>query len=60
LQYLKESEKINYLDYINPNDLKNSQHKYLHWSVKADEFGLGSRLNEVLLVEKRKREIHHG
>jgi len=59
-QYLKESEQISYLDYINPNDLKNLRHKYLHWSVKADEFGLGARFDEVLTVEKRKREIHHG
>lgn len=60
LQYLKESQKISYLDYINPDDLKALRHRYLHWSVKADEFGLGPRFAEVLPVEKRKREIHNG
>jgi hypothetical protein len=59
-QYLKESEQISYLDYINPEDLKKLRNKYLHWSVKADQFGLGPRFTEVLPAEKRKREIHNG
>lgn len=42
-----------------PEDLKKLQHRYLHWSVKADQFGLGPRFNEVLPIEKRKREIHN-
>lgn len=59
-QYLKESEQISYLDYINPQDLKELRHRYLHWSVKADQFGLGPRFDDVLPIEKRKREIHNG
>ncbi|PWB28234.1 phospholipase effector Tle1 domain-containing protein [Flavobacterium sp. HTF] len=59
-QYIKESKQINYQDYINDDDLKKLRNKYLHWSVKADQFGLGPRFDEVLPVEKRKREIHNG
>ncbi|TDP03283.1 T6SS phospholipase effector Tle1-like catalytic domain-containing protein [Flavobacterium sp. 245] len=59
-QYLKESEQISYLDYIKQDDLKKLRHKYLHWSVKADEFGLEPRFDDVLPVEKRKREIQNG
>jgi hypothetical protein len=59
-QYLKESEQISYLDYITPTDLKELRNKYLHWSVKADEFGLGPRFDDVLPIEKRKREIQNG
>jgi hypothetical protein len=59
-QYLKESEQISYLDYIDPEDLKELRHRYLHWSVKADQFGLGPRFEDVLPLEKRKREIHNG
>lgn len=59
-QYITESAKISYIDYIKPEDLKRLRHEYLHWSVKADKFGLGPRFKEVLPIEKRKREIHHG
>lgn len=59
-QYIAESAKISYLDYIKPEDLKRLRHEYLHWSAKADKFGLGPRFKEVLPIEKRKREIHHG
>jgi hypothetical protein len=59
-QYIKESEQISYLDFIDPEDLKELRHRYLHWSVKADQFGLGPRFKDVLPVEKRKREIHNG
>jgi hypothetical protein len=59
-QYLAESAKISYLDYIKPEDLKSLRHEYLHWSAKADQFGLGPRFEGVLPIEKRKREIHHG
>lgn len=60
LQYWEESEKISYLDYINPTDLKELRNKYLHWSVKADKFGLEPRFTEILPIEKRKRKIHNG
>ena len=59
-EYLKESKQISYLDYIDFEDLKELRHRYLHWSVKADKFGLGPRFDDVLPVEKRKREIHNG
>lgn len=59
-QYIAESAKISYLDYIDTEDLKRLRHEYLHWSVKADKFGLGPRFDGVLPVEKRNREIHHG
>ncbi|KIA99754.1 hypothetical protein OA93_02715 [Flavobacterium sp. KMS] len=59
-QYITESKQISYLDYINPEDLKKLRHKYLHWSVKADKFGLEPRFTEILPIEKRKREIHNG
>ena len=59
-QYLKESEQISYLDYIDPEDLKKLRNSYLHWSAKADQFGLEPRYNKILPAEKRKREIHHG
>jgi len=42
------------------------RNEYLHWSVKANEFGLGSRESQVpshegaLEQHYRKREIHHG
>lgn len=60
VQYITESKQISYLDYINSEDLKKLRHKYLHWSVKADEFGLEPRFTEILPIEKRKREIHNG
>ncbi|MEZ0130635.1 hypothetical protein AB9T88_13075 [Flavobacterium sp. LBUM151] len=59
-QYITESKQISYLDYINPEDLKKLRNKYLHWSVKADKFGLEPRFTEILPIEKRKREIHNG
>ncbi|MEN2398938.1 DUF2235 domain-containing protein [Flavobacterium sp. MC2016-06] len=59
-QYILESKQINYLDYIKPKDLKELRHRYLHWSVKEDQFGMGPRFKEVLPVEKRKRQIQNG
>lgn len=65
-KYLSELRKISYLDYINPEDLKTLRNEYLHWSVKANEFGLGSRESQApskegaLEHQYRKREIHHG
>ena len=58
-EYLKESKQISYLAYLDPEDLKKLRHRYLHWSVKADQFGIGPRFDEVLPIEKRKREIHN-
>ena len=58
-EYLKESKQISYLDYLDHEDLKKLRHRYLHWSVKADQFGLGPRFYGVLPIEKRKREIHN-
>ncbi|TDP03294.1 hypothetical protein [Flavobacterium sp. 245] len=59
-QYLNESQQISYLNYIKPDDLKKLRNRYLHWSVKADKFGLEPRFDEVLPIEKRKRQIHNG
>ena len=59
-QYITESKKINYLDYIDIKDLKKLRNRYLHWSVKADQTGLGPRYKEVLPEEKRKRQIQNG
>lgn len=65
-KYLNELRHISYLDYINPEDLKTLRNEYLHWSVKANEFGLGSRESQApskdgaLEHQYRKREIHNG
>lgn len=64
--YLNELRQISYLDYINEQDLKTLRNEYLHWSVKANKFGLDTResqapTKEGALDQKyRKREIHHG
>ena len=65
-KYFDELHQISYLDYISPQDLKKLRNEYLHWSVKANEFGLGSRESQApshegaLEQHYRKREIHHG
>ncbi len=65
-QYLKELKQISYLDYITENDLKKLRNQYLHWSVKANKFGLDTRESQAptregaLEQQYRKREIHHG
>jgi len=65
-KYLNQLRQISYLDYINSEDLKTLRNEYLHWSVKANEFGLGSRESQApskegaLEHQYRKREIHHG
>ncbi|MCP2028634.1 hypothetical protein L1276_003804 [Flavobacterium sp. HSC-32F16] len=65
-KYLAELRQISYLDYIDFEDLKTLRNEYLHWSVKANEFGLGSRESQAptkegaLEHQYRKREIHHG
>ncbi|WP_426485418.1 phospholipase effector Tle1 domain-containing protein [Flavobacterium sp. 2] len=64
--YLNELRQISYLDYIKEEDLKTLRNEYLHWSVKANKFGLDTResqapTKEGALEQKyRKREIHHG
>jgi len=60
IEYLKESQQISYVDYIDQTVLKELRHRYLHWSVKADQFGLGPRFNDILPAEKRKRQIQNG
>lgn len=65
-KYLTELRQISYLDYIDFQDLKTLRNEYLHWSVKANEFGLGSRESQApskegaLEHQYRKREIHNG
>lgn len=65
-KYLNELSQISYLDYIDAQDLKTLRNEYLHWSVKANEFGLGSRESQApskegaLEHQYRKREIHNG
>lgn len=64
--YLNELRQISYLDYINEKDLKTLRNEYLHWSVKANKFGLETRESQApskegaLEQKYRKREIHHG
>ncbi|KAF2082932.1 hypothetical protein [Flavobacterium sharifuzzamanii] len=64
--YLKELRQISYLDYISEKDLKTLRNEYLHWSVKANKFGLEMRESQApskegaLEQKYRKREIHHG
>lgn len=64
--YLNKLRQISYMDYINPEDLKTLRNEYLHWSVKADKFGLDKRESQApskegaLEQKYRKREIHHG
>lgn len=45
---------------IDSKDSKDLRYEYLHWSVKANKFGLVPRFDEVLSVEKRKRQIQNG
>ncbi|WP_163397645.1 phospholipase effector Tle1 domain-containing protein [Flavobacterium fluviatile] len=65
-EYLNELRQLSYLDYINPEDLKTLRNEYLHWSVKANKFGLETRESQApskegaLLQKYRKRETHHG
>ncbi|MCV9929819.1 DUF2235 domain-containing protein [Flavobacterium sp. LS1R49] len=64
--YLNELRQISYLDYISEKDLKTLRNEYLHWSVKANKFGLETRESQApskegaLEQKYRKREIHHG
>ncbi|KFF19960.1 hypothetical protein [Flavobacterium hydatis] len=66
IEYLEKLQKISYLDYIDIEILKKLRNKYLHWSVKANELGLGSRESQAPSKDGafegkyRKREIHNG
>lgn len=65
-EYLKELRQLSYLDSINSEDLKTLRNEYLHWSVKANKFGLETRESQApskegaMAQKYRKREIHHG
>lgn len=42
--YIDDIKKITYLDFItNKKDLKVLRNEYLHWSVKANQLGLGAK-----------------
>ncbi|SHG82573.1 phospholipase effector Tle1 domain-containing protein [Flavobacterium johnsoniae] len=64
--YLWKLKKLSYWDYLDLESLHKLRNEYLHWSVKANEIGLGGResqapAKEGALHEKyRKREIHNG
>lgn len=64
--YLWKLKKLSYWDYLDLETLQKLRNQYLHWSVKANEIGLGAResqapTKEGALQEKfRKREIHNG
>lgn len=65
-EYLSKLKRILYLDYIDEEVLKKLRNQYLHWSVKANELGLGSRESQAPAKDGayegqyRKREIHNG
>jgi|GEM_PF-2890526 len=58
--YYQDLQKISYISYIPPADLKKLRNRYLHWSVKSNLLGLSARKEGPLQQEKRKREIHNG
>ncbi|UPZ15557.1 T6SS phospholipase effector Tle1-like catalytic domain-containing protein [Flavobacterium humidisoli] len=66
VEYLSKLKRISYLDYIDEEVLKKLRNQYLHWSVKANELGLGSRESQAPAKDGayegryRKREIHNG
>ncbi|WP_369014418.1 phospholipase effector Tle1 domain-containing protein [Flavobacterium anhuiense] len=65
-EYLSKLKRISYLDFIDEEVLKKLRNQYLHWSVKANELGLGSRESQAPAKDGafegryRKREIHNG
>lgn len=66
-EYLSEIKKISYLDFVDEQDLKELRHKYLHWSVKANQLGLGAKSQNnapnkegALESKYRKRHIQNG
>ncbi len=64
--YLWKLKKLSYWDYLDLENLQKLRNQYLHWSVKANELGLGARESQApakegaLLEKYRKREIHNG
>ncbi|MBZ4037319.1 DUF2235 domain-containing protein [Flavobacterium sp. 17A] len=64
--YLWKLKKIAYWDYLDLESTQKLRNQYLHWSVKANEIGLGARESQApskegaLLEKYRKREIHNG
>lgn len=65
-EYLSKLKRKSYLNYIEEEVLKKLRNQYLHWSVKANELGLGSRESQAPTKDGayegryRKREIHNG
>jgi Uncharacterized alpha/beta hydrolase domain (DUF2235) len=66
-EYLAEIKKISYLDFLEEQDLKDLRHQYLHWSVKANQLGLGAKSQNnapkkegALEAKYRKRHIQNG
>jgi len=65
-EYLSKLKRKSYLNYIDEEVLKKLRNQYLHWSVKANELGLGSRESQAPAKDGafegryRKREIHNG
>jgi hypothetical protein len=57
-KYLKQSNKISYLDFINKKDLHYLRNNYLHWSSKSDSFGLDP--NDRSVDYEDKRQIYEG
>ncbi|GAA3775803.1 DUF2235 domain-containing protein [Flavobacterium ginsengiterrae] len=64
--YLWKLHKLSYWDYLDIESLQKLRNQYLHWSVRANEIGLGGRESQApskegaLLEKYRKREIHNG
>jgi uncharacterized protein (DUF2235 family) len=64
--YFSELKKLSYWDYLDLETLQKLRNQYLHWSVRANEIGLGGRESQApskegALEEKyRRREIHNG
>lgn len=66
-EYIAEIKKISYLDFVEELDLKDLRHRYLHWSVKANQVGLGAKSQNnapkkegALEAKYRKRHIQNG
>jgi len=53
-EYLAEIKKISYLDFIEEQDLKDLRHRYLHWSVKANQVGLNAK-SQTMHPRKKER-----
>ncbi|OUL60274.1 hypothetical protein B8T70_21300 [Flavobacterium sp. AJR] len=55
LKWLQEHIKFQVLKV-----LKEEKNEYLHWSVKANKFGLETRESQAPLKERSIRTKHHG